>query len=39
VNYDFNDLQVGNQVEYTEHVGFDGRLIAKDIKVLGIEEA
>ncbi|NJL74947.1 MAG: NYN domain-containing protein [Saprospiraceae bacterium] len=37
-NYDFNDLQVGDQVEYTEHAGFDGRLIAKEIRVLGVDD-
>lgn len=33
-NYDFGDLQVGDEVEYTEETTQDGRVVAKDINVV-----
>lgn len=34
IEYDFNDLEVGDRVEYTEEMLEDGRLVAKDIVVV-----
>lgn len=34
VDYDFNDLEVGDKVEYREVTSEDGRLIAKEIVVI-----
>lgn len=34
IEYDFNDLEVGDKVEFREEVGKDGRYVAKEIKVI-----
>jgi uncharacterized LabA/DUF88 family protein/cold shock CspA family protein len=34
VDYDFNDLEIGDKVEFSEEILEDGRLIAKEIIVL-----
>lgn len=34
MEYDFNDLEVGDKVEYTVETKEDGKLVAKDVKVI-----